>query len=80
MEEFINFDIEIKKAKFKHFKGGVYETIDAVFNSETCEPYVLYRNIETKKYWFRPIAEFFGIVNNEDYNGPRFVKIGDIDV
>ena len=75
MEESINYELHLRKGKYKHFKGGTYEIIDAVYDSETCEPMVLYRSLETKKYWFRKISDFFSTVNLDDYKGPRFIEI-----
>jgi hypothetical protein len=74
MEESLNYEVNIKKGKWKHFKGGVYESVDVAFNSEDLSPMVLYRSLETGKLWVRPIKEFFGIVNTEEYNGPRFIE------
>jgi hypothetical protein len=74
MEESINYKVNIKKSKWKHFKGGIYETIDIVFNSEDGSPLVLYKSLDDEKLWVRSINEFFGIVNKEDYNGPRFIE------
>lgn len=74
MEESLNYEVSIKKGKWRHFKGGVYETIDVVFNSYDASPMVLYKSLETEKLWVRPINEFFGIVNTEEYNGPRFME------
>lgn len=73
MQELPN--IKIKKGKYRHFKGGEYTVLDVVFDSETCEPKVLYECCETKRLWYRPIGEFFGIVNNEEYNCSRFEEI-----
>lgn len=72
MEDFINFDININKIKYKYYKGGEYITMGIVFNSENNEPNVLYKSINSGKMFFCSVIEFFGKVNNEEYNGLRF--------
>ena len=77
MEDSINFDVEIKKAKYKHFRGGMYETIDVAYIAHD-KPLVLYKSLETGKLWVREINDFFGNVKREDYEGPRFIEVKDV--
>ncbi len=61
----------IKKGKYRHFKGNVYEVVGEAKHSETLECLVLYKD-EKGKIWARPEKMF---LENVELNGkivPRF--------
>lgn len=51
---------------FRHFKGGLYTVLGFTTDSETVESTVIYRNIETKQVWNRPLANFIEKVTLAD--------------
>lgn len=70
--------MELKKGKYRHFKGGEYELIDIAKHSETCEEMVVYRALYGEHgLWVRPAAMWTEEVDRDDYHGPRFVFIGE---
>lgn len=70
--------MELKKGKYRHFKGGEYELIDIAKHSETCEEMVVYRALYGEHgLWVRPAAMWTEEVNRDGYHGPRFIYIGD---
>ena len=69
--------MEIKKGKYRHFKGKEYEVIGIAHHSETMEPMVVYRALYGEGcLWVRPAEMWNEIVEKEDYHGPRFRYIG----
>ena len=65
--------MEIKKGKYRHFKGNEYEVLGMAHHSETMEPMVVYRALYGEHgLWVRPAAMW----NEQDYSGPRFIYIG----
>ena len=49
--------MELKKGKYKHFKGNEYELIDIAIHSETLEEMVVYRPLYGEgKLWVRPAS------------------------
>lgn len=73
MEDSLDYEVTVKKCKWKHFKGRVYESIDVVFDARDAMPLVLYKSVDDGRLWVRPIKEFFEDVNGE----PRFKEIGE---
>lgn len=70
--------MELKKGKYRHFKGGEYELVDIAKHSETCEEMVVYRALYGEHgLWVRPAAMWTEEVNRDGYHGPRFIYIGD---
>ena len=70
--------MELKKGKYRHFKGNEYELLGLVRHSETGEEMVLYRALYGDRgLWVRPIAMWTEQVKREDYQGPRFQYIGE---
>jgi hypothetical protein len=41
---------------YRHYKGGLYEKLHDATHSETQEPVVVYRSVETGRVWVRPAA------------------------
>lgn len=63
---------------YRHYKGGMYQVLDTVRHSETCEPMTLYRALYGEQgLWVRPAAMFGDVA---EFNGkvqPRFERVGD---
>ena len=62
----------IKAGLYQHFKGGLYEVLECVVNSESLELMVLYRPVGSPTLWVRPYAMFFEEVEQEGKRVPRF--------
>jgi hypothetical protein len=60
---------------YRHFKGGVYEVIDTVINSETLETMVLYRPKDSTDFWVRPYDMFVATVVKDGVPVSRFSPI-----
>jgi hypothetical protein len=57
----------IKKGKYYHYKGNLYEVIDIARHSETLEDMVVYRALYGDfELWIRPLKMFF---DNVEING-----------
>lgn len=68
--------MELKKGKYRHFKGKEYELIGIASHSETLEPMVVYRALYGEQgLWVRPAAMWTEIVERDGYCGPRFQYI-----
>ena len=68
--------MELKKGKYRHFKGKEYELIGVASHSETLEPMVVYRALYGEGgLWVRPAAMWTEHIDREDYYGPRFVFV-----
>jgi hypothetical protein len=64
--------------RYRHYKGGLYEVVDTVRHSETCEPMTLYRALYGENgLWVRPAAMFLETVVIDGVNQPRFTRIID---
>ena len=61
----------VKLGVYRHFKGGVYEAVAVASHSETLEPMVVYRNVESGQYWVRPASMWNETV---DYNGVKVLR------
>jgi hypothetical protein len=62
----------IQKGVYRHFKGGLYEVVDTVIDSETLETLVLYRPLGTPWWWVRPYAMFTETVESDGKRVLRF--------
>jgi hypothetical protein len=63
--------------RYRHYKGGLYEVVDTVRHSETCEPMTLYRALYGENgLWVRPAAMFLETVVIDGITQPRFTRIG----
>ena len=70
--------MELKKGKYRHFKGNEYELLDVARHSETMEPMVVYRALYGEGgLWVRSAAMWNEWVDREDYHGPRFRYVGE---
>ncbi len=52
----------MQKGVYRHFKGGLYEVVDTVIDSESLETMVLYRPLGSPYWWVRPYEMFFETV------------------
>ena len=69
---------ELKKGKYRHFKGMEYELIAVAKHSETLESMVVYRALYGEGgYWVRPASMWTEHVERDGYCGPRFQYIGE---
>lgn len=67
---------QIKKGRYKHFKGVDYEVIDVAKHSETLEEYVIYRALYGEQdLWIRPASMFLDIKEVNGESVPRFILI-----
>lgn len=62
--------------RYRHYKGGMYQVLDTVRHSETCEPMTLYRALYGEQgLWVRPAAMFLETVVIDGITQPRFTLI-----
>ena len=70
--------MELKKGKYRHFKGKEYELLEIATHSETLEQTVVYRALYGERgIWVRPASMWSETVEKDGYSGPRFQYIGD---
>lgn len=70
--------MEIKKGKYRHFKGKEYMVLGIAKHSETLEPVVVYQALYGDfDLWVRPAAMWNETVEKDGYIGPRFQYVGD---
>ena len=66
---------------YKHFKGGLYETINIAKHTETGEMLVIYREVSKDTIYARPYDMFTSKVDKEKYpeveQEYRFEDLGD---
>lgn len=70
--------MRIKKGKYKHFKGNIYEVIGTATHTETEEELIIYKD-EKGNFWVRPLSMFLEEIEKPEHNykGQRFVYLGD---
>jgi len=67
----------IKKGRYRHYKGQEYEIIAIAKHTETEEYLVVYRALYGDyAIWVRPQEMFFGTVQVDGHEVPRFEYIG----
>lgn len=66
--------MEIKKGKWRHYKGGEYEVLGMAVHSETLKEMVIYKNKEGV-IWVRPAKMWNEIVEWEGKKVKRFILI-----
>lgn len=70
--------MELKKGKYRHFKGNYYELIGIARHSETMEEMVVYRALYGEcGLWVRPASMWTEEVSRDGYTGPRFIYAGE---
>lgn len=68
----------IRKGRYRHFKGNLYEVLDIARHSETQEEYVVYRALYGEHgLWVRPAAMFSEIIERDGRRLARFEFIAD---
>ena len=68
---------ELKKGKYRHFKGNEYEVLGVALNSETLEETVVYKALYgDEKIWIRPKTDFLGFIYRDNKIIKRFEYIG----
>jgi hypothetical protein len=62
--------------RYRHYKGGEYEVLGVVRDSENLAPMVLYRPLSNSRGdWVRPHAMFFGQVEVDGVMQARFARV-----
>lgn len=70
--------MEIKKGKYRHFKGNEYEVIGVARHSESLEEMVVYRALYGERgLWVRPAHMWNEIVTHDGKEIKRFEFIGE---
>lgn len=68
---------EIKKGRYRHFKGNEYEVIGTAKHSETLEEYVVYKALYGDGgLWVRPASMWNETVERDGKTFKRFEFIG----
>ena len=68
---------EIKRGKYRHFKGNEYEVLYLAKHSETQEDLVVYKALYGDgEVWVRPAKMWNEPVEREGKTFPRFTFIG----
>ncbi len=69
---------EGRPGRYRHYKGGEYEVIGVARHSETLEALVIYRPLyNASGLWARPHAMFFGPVEVDGRQQPRFAPVAE---
>ena len=69
---------DLKRGRYRHYKGNNYEVLDLVCHSETLEWLVLYKRLyerEGPELWVRPYEMFIEEVIVDGKTVPRFQYI-----
>ena len=70
--------MEIKKGKYRHFKGNMYEVVGVAKHSETLEEMVVYRALYGEGgLWVRPAKMWNETIERDGKSFRRFEYIGD---
>ena len=72
-------DTRIKLGIYRHFKGGIYEVLGIAIHSETMEEMVVYRNLDSGKWWVRPASMWNETVERDGQTYLRFTYLGDFN-
>jgi len=68
-------ELEIKKGKYKHYKGNFYEVLFIAKHTETEEQLVIYKSLDANKIWARPISMWNEVVEIDGKKVKRFELI-----
>lgn len=55
------------QSNYRHFKGGMYKTLELAKDGETLEEYVVYQSLETNLVWIRKLSVFLSEVDKDKY-------------
>lgn len=70
--------MKIKRGKYRHFKGNLYEVLAMAKNSETNEDMVVYRACYGEKtIWVRPASMWEETVERDGVTYKRFTREDD---
>ncbi len=68
--------MEIKKGRYRHFKGNEYEVLFTAKHSESCEDMVVYRALYGDgDIWVRPASMWSEMVERDGKTYQRFTYI-----
>lgn len=69
---------ELKKGKYRHFKGNEYEVVNVARCSETDAPFVIYRPLYDPEgeLWIRPLDMFLETIERDGKVIERFEYLG----
>ena len=71
-------ETQLRPGRYRHFKGNEYRLLYVARHSETMEPMVVYQALYGEQgIWVRPAAMWSEHVEQDGYQGPRFVYIGE---
>ncbi len=81
LRKFLSRMQEIKKGRYKHYKGKYYEVIGVAYHSETKEELVVYKALYETEFgkdslFVRPKKMFCELVNIDGKKVPRFEYAG----
>jgi len=69
---------EVKRGRYRHYKGNYYEVLGLVSHSETLEKMVLYKALYGQcGLWVRPLEMFYDTVDYAGARIPRFAYLED---
>ncbi|MDI3537960.1 MAG: hypothetical protein PWR12_1204 [Eubacteriaceae bacterium] len=72
--------MEIKKGKYRHFKGKEYEVLGTAIHSETLEQMVIYRPLYGEgKIWVRPLSMWNQMIVKDGLKRKRFTLIEGVE-
>ncbi|WP_437227260.1 DUF1653 domain-containing protein [Planctomicrobium sp. SH661] len=69
--------IDLKRGRYRHYKGNEYLVVDVARHSETLEELVVYRpEYGERGLWVRPLVMFVEQVEVDGKNVARFEYLG----
>ena len=69
-------ETQIKRGKYRHFKGNEYEVLCIAKHSETLQPLVVYRALYgAGEIWVRPANMWNEVIERDGKTFPRFTYI-----
>ena len=70
--------MEVKKGKYRHFKGNEYELLYIAKDSETLEDMVVYKALYGEGgIWVRPFSMWDEVIERDGKTFKRFEYIGE---
>lgn len=71
-------DNDIKKGRYRHFKGNEYTVLYIAKHAETQEPMVVYQALYgDREIWVRPASMWYETVERNGLVAKRFEYIGE---
>ena len=71
--------MEIKKGKYRHYKGNEYEVLFTAKHSETLEEMVVYRALYGNgEIWVRPASMWNETIEKDGETKRRFTYVGEV--